>query len=377
MAGFVAQNILDKRMDVIYAEEMLGGVDGATQMVVDVRTPEEYDAGYIEGSVLIPIDDLRARLGELDKAKEIIVYCQVGLRGYLASRILSAAGFRVRNLSGGYKTWSAFMARDYDSTYLAPVNTPSCSSPAGEAEGGKRVVVDASGMQCPGPIMQLKKAVQGLKEGELVEMRATDQGFALDVPAWCARTGNSLVEIGLSEGVYKALVRKGGGGDVCAVEKSSANKKTMVVFSNDLDKAMAAFIIANGAASMGSEVTLFFTFWGLNLLRRDAAVKVKKSFMESMFAAMMARGPKKTVLSKMHMGGMGTMMMRNVMKNKHVMSLEQLIESALASGVKLVACTMTMDIMGIKREELIEGVDFGGVAAYLDRADDASYNVFI
>jgi peroxiredoxin family protein len=99
--------------------------------------------------------------------------------------------------------------------------------------------------------------------------------------------------------------------------------------------------------------------------------------METMFAAMMPRGPKKTILSKMHMGGMGTLMMRNVMKQKHVMSLEQLVAAALASGVKLVACTMTMDIMGIKREELIEGVEFGGVAAYLDRADDASYNVFV
>jgi peroxiredoxin family protein len=140
---------------------------------------------------------------------------------------------------------------------------------------------------------------------------------------------------------------------------------------------MAAFIIANGAASMGSEVTLFFTFWGLNLLRKHQAVSVKKSLVEKMFGMMMPRGPAKTVLSKMHMGGMGTTMMRWVMKKKNVLSLDTLMAEARKNKIRFVACTMSMDIMGIKKEELIEGIEFGGVAYYLNEADGAGYNLFI
>ena len=150
-----------------------------------------------------------------------------------------------------------------------------------------------------------------------------------------------------------------------------------MVFSGDFDKAMASFIIANGAASMGSDVTLFFTFWGLNLLRRPEAVPVKKTFIERMFGFMMPRGGERTHLSKMKMAGMGTWMIKQIMRKKNVLSLSDLIAQALRNGVRLVACTMTMDLMGIKREELIDGVEEGGVAMYLDRAEAANVNLFI
>ena len=140
---------------------------------------------------------------------------------------------------------------------------------------------------------------------------------------------------------------------------------------------MAAFIIANGAAAMGSDVTLFFTFWGLNLLRRHKKVRVKKTLMERMFGWMMPRGARRVILSKMHMHGMGTRMMKGVMRKKNVASLPELIDSAIAAGVKLVACTMTMDIMGMKREEFIDGVEEGGVAMYLENAEAGSVNLFI
>jgi peroxiredoxin family protein len=140
---------------------------------------------------------------------------------------------------------------------------------------------------------------------------------------------------------------------------------------------MVAFIIANGAAAMGSNVTLFFTFWGLNILRRSESVKVDKSLVEGMFGWMMPRGADRLKLSKMNMGGMGTGMMKDIMRRKNVPSLTELIESAKTSGVKLVACTMTMDLMGIKREELIDGIEEGGVAMYLDRAEAGNVNLFI
>lgn len=157
----------------------------------------------------------------------------------------------------------------------------------------------------------------------------------------------------------------------------SEDKKTIVVFSGDLDKAMAAMIIASGAAAMGNEVTLFFTFWGLNLLRKPEKVSVKKNLLEAMFGWMMPRGARRATLSKMHMGGMGTAMMKYVMKTKNVATPEALLRDAQAMGVKFIACSMSMDVMGIKPDELIDGVEIGGVASYLGSADEANVNLFI
>jgi peroxiredoxin family protein len=155
------------------------------------------------------------------------------------------------------------------------------------------------------------------------------------------------------------------------------NGKTIVLFSGDFDKAMAAMIIANTALSMGKEVSIFFTFWGLNLLRKDSPVAVKKTFVESMFSKMMPRGPKKFTLSKMNMMGMGTAMMKGVMKRKQVSTLAELMQAAQQHGARFIACQMTMDLMGIKKEELIDGVQFGGAASYVSTTDSAATNLFI
>jgi peroxiredoxin family protein len=154
-------------------------------------------------------------------------------------------------------------------------------------------------------------------------------------------------------------------------------KKTIIVFSNDLDRVMAAFVIANGAAAAGSEVTMFFTFWGLNVLRRPEGVPVEKGLLDRMFGWMMPRGARKLRLSKMHMAGIGTALMKHVMKQKNVNALPELLQMARQAGIRLVACTMSMDVMGIKKEELIDGLEFGGVAAYLDAADESNVNLFI
>ncbi|HOE56184.1 MAG TPA: DsrE/DsrF/DrsH-like family protein [Bacillota bacterium] len=155
------------------------------------------------------------------------------------------------------------------------------------------------------------------------------------------------------------------------------SRKTIIMFSGDLDKAMAGLIIANGAAAMGDEVTIFFTFWGLNLLRKAQKVNVRKTFMEKMFGFMMPRGADKLGLSKMNFGGMGKAMMKDIMRKKNVNSLPQLISTAQDMGVKFIACTMSMDVMGIKPEEIIDGVEYAGVATYLGEADEANVNLFI
>ena len=150
-----------------------------------------------------------------------------------------------------------------------------------------------------------------------------------------------------------------------------------MVFSGDLDKTIAAFIMANGAAAMGRNVTIFFTFWGLNILRKPKKVKVHKAFIERMFGAMMPRGTKKLGLSRMNMGGMGAKMIRGIMKQKGVSSLEELMDNALAHGVRLVACQMSMDIMGIHKEELIDGVELGGVSTFLGSGEQSDMSLFI
>jgi peroxiredoxin family protein len=158
----------------------------------------------------------------------------------------------------------------------------------------------------------------------------------------------------------------------------STNKKTLILFSDDFDRATAAFVIANGAAAMGAEVTIFFTFWGLALLRKPRKVKTKgKSLLQKLFAMMMHRGSGKLGLSKMNLGGIGARLMRVCMKRVNAMSLEDLIASAREQGVKFVACTMSMESLGFRKEELLDGIEFAGVAAYLAEADEANVNLFI
>jgi NADPH-dependent 2,4-dienoyl-CoA reductase/sulfur reductase-like enzyme/peroxiredoxin family protein/TusA-related sulfurtransferase/rhodanese-related sulfurtransferase len=377
IAGFTAQNIMDGRMPVFFAED-IASINYDRQLLLDVRTEIEYGQGNIAGSMNIPLDNLRNRIGDLDRNKEILVYCQVGLRGYLATRVLLQNGFKAKNMSGGYKTYLNASTINFDGEYIKNSNEATCSSPTAEIKKkASSVKIDACGLQCPGPIMRLKKAIDSTKEGEFIEISATDQGFAADVPAWCVRTNNILESLTQNDGIYTAVVRKGEKKEECGISLQNNNRKTFVIFSNDFDKIMASFIIANGALSMGCDVTMFFTFWGLNLLRKNKPIKVKKTFMERMFSIMMPRGPEKTRLSKMDMFGLGTAMMRMEMKKKNVFSLPELIGHAKKSGVRLVACTMSMDIMGIKKEELIDGIELGGVAYYLNKADNAGYNVFI
>jgi len=377
-AGFVAANMLSGDAAICHVEDVLN--PAGNQKLLDVRTPAEVEAGTIPGAINIPVDDLRSRLDELSKDKEILVFCQVGLRGYLACRILSQNGFTCRNLTGGYKTYCAAggVCDEKEAFQKEMTNDTGQIETVSQEAAALEIVteVNACGLQCPGPVLRLKEAVDAIEAGQAIRISTTDAGFTADVAGWCDSTGNQLKELMASGRKYSAMIVKGGSAALSA-KSGDAKKKTIVVFSGDFDKAMAAFIIANGAAAMGSEVTLFFTFWGLNLLRRAENVPVQKGLIETMFGFMMPRGAGQTKLSKMNMAGMGTMMMQGVMKKKNVASLPELIDTAQKSGVRLVACAMSMDMMGIKKEELIDGVEEGGVAAYLNKAEAAGVNLFI
>jgi NADPH-dependent 2,4-dienoyl-CoA reductase/sulfur reductase-like enzyme/peroxiredoxin family protein/rhodanese-related sulfurtransferase/TusA-related sulfurtransferase len=390
MAGFVASNYLSGDYDTIEAVELMNSLK-SDQQLLDIRETEETELGLIPNAIHIPLGELRSRLNELDRSKEILTFCSVGLRSYFASRILKLNGFnRVRNLNGGYRMYSALKASEIIAQQRGDEETVSRdeqlieATPANTSLAGT-VKLDLCGLQCPGPIMQVFRKINEIPEGAILEVCATDPGFSSDIDSWCHRTGNTLLNKGHDGKGFTALIRKGNG---LATENQVANAlnnrpeiiendKTIVIFSGDLDRALAALIIANGAASMGRKVTLFFTFWGLNILRKNETVKVKKPFMDGMFGKMMPRGSTKLGLSRMNMAGMGPKMIRMVMKNKNVDSLEKLLQEALKSGVHLVACQMSMDIMGITAAELIEGVELAGVASYLDAAESADVNLFI
>ncbi len=156
------------------------------------------------------------------------------------------------------------------------------------------------------------------------------------------------------------------------------NKKTIIVFSGEFDKVTAAFIIANGAAAMGEQVSMFFTFWGLNALRKDAHIPTSgKTPLQKMFGAMMPRGPKKLTLSHMNFAGLGSKLMAKAMRDENVMPLAELIATAREQGVKFIACTMSMDVMGLHKEELLDDIEYAGVATYLGEADEGNVNLFI
>lgn len=379
MAGYVAENILTKKVEIIGWRD-IAQLSSET-ILIDVRTTDEYSLGSIPGAINIPVDELRSRLSELPKNKPIVVTCAIGLRGYLAYRILAQHGYKdIRNLSGGYKTWSIATAKPtLDQVGSNPKMTETekpVATVAPHSSTRQTIRIDACGLQCPGPVMQLKKHYAEIKTGDRLLITATDQGFGKDVAAWCNMTGAQLVGVENKSGVIHATIEKGEPKSACKMVNGGDNK-TLIVFSDDLDKALASFVIANGAASTGKKVTMFFTFWGLNVIKKRQKPAVSKDIFGKMFGWMLPAHSGKLKLSKMNMGGAGSWMMRLIMKKKHIDSLESLIAQAAENGVEMIACTMSMDVMGVKQEELMENVTLGGVATYLERAEDANVNLFI
>ncbi len=381
MAGYAASNIAEGLVETVQWHEINDIVQNSG-LLIDVREPIERQMGFIEGSINIPLGELRNKLDALPKDQTIYLTCQVGLRGYLGARILSQYGFKVKNLDGGYKTYSSVYDNNTAKNNHVEINDSGMiEMNIAHSEAVETIFVDACGLQCPGPIMKVYQTMEGMNEGEILEVHATDPGFVKDIQSWAKHTGNTMVSHTFEDKKFKAAIQKGSKGNEGSVQESvmkrSKDGATMVVFSGDLDKTIASFIIASGAAAMGKKVTMFFTFWGLNVLRRKDAPPVQKDLMEKMFGMMMPKGVGDLPLSKMNMGGMGVKMINRAMERKNVDNLETLMKNAMDAGVKLVACSMSMDIMGIKKEELIEGIDIGGVATYLGDAEDSGLNLFI
>lgn len=382
IAGYVAEDILTGTVKPVYWRD-LRDIRLEDEFLLDVRTPDEFSLGSLPGAINIPLDEIRDRMDEIPKDKPVYVFCAVGLRGYLAYRILVQHGYdKVRNLSGGLKIYKAATA--------PIIRNEGCDTPARMEESAtpvsiqeepaapsRTVQVDACGMQCPGPILKMKKTMDTLVPGERVQITSTDPGFARDAAAWCNSTGNKLISKESAAGKSIIVIEKEEPKACSMVTSCEGKGKTFIMFSDDLDKALATFVLANGAAATGQKVTIFFTFWGLNVIKRLSKPKVEKDIFGKMFGMMLPSSSLKLKLSKMSMGGIGGKMMRYIMHSKGIDSLESLRRQALENGVEFIACQMSMDVMGVKKEELLNEVTIGGVATYMERADNANINLFI
>ena len=349
--------------------------------LIDVRTEDEYNIDHIQGAVNMPLNTLRENMGKLDKNKEYIVYCKVGQRGYNAQRILVNNGYKVKNLNGGFSIYkSALMPQDNRIKFENDIKNDKHRSISGLNSADKKIL-DVTGLQCPGPIIKIKNKISELKTGEVLEVKATDPGFENDIKVWTRQTGNTLLNIENTDGEILAEIKKGESflrskkSDEEAVKENSTS---LVIFSGDFDKVFAALVIANGALAMGNSVSIFFTFWGLNVLRKsNYKTRSKKGIIEKCFGIMMPKGVSKLKLSNMNFFGLGRKMINKVMKTKNIESLESLLEQYIENGGKITACTMSMDVMGIKKDELIENIEYGGVATYMENANKANHNLFI
>jgi peroxiredoxin family protein/rhodanese-related sulfurtransferase/TusA-related sulfurtransferase len=327
-------------------------LDRSAVTLLDLREPDEVLVKGIDGAINIPFSKIANGLDAIPRDKPVYVFCRTGDWSSEVVEILTDRGYDAYNVEGGFQAYEEQLKKE------------------------QPIFIDATGLKCPGPIVKVADTLRELPVGRQVTIEATEDAFASDLAVWCERTGNRLVKLEAEPAHIHAVVEKAKKPSAAAAA-TEQNDKTFIVFSGDLDKTIAAFILANGAAAMGRKVTIFFTFWGLNILRRKEKVHVKKSFVEEMFGLMMPRGTEKLGLSRMNMGGMGAKMIRSVMKSKGINSLEELMENALRHGVRLVACQMSMDIMGIHQEELIDGVELGGVATFLGSGEQSDISLFI
>jgi NADPH-dependent 2,4-dienoyl-CoA reductase/sulfur reductase-like enzyme/peroxiredoxin family protein/rhodanese-related sulfurtransferase/TusA-related sulfurtransferase len=377
MAGFVASNVLSGDLELWYAQDYPEATEGAR--LIDVRGPDEFAIWHIPGAENVPLKTLRTASEDWDRSTPIRLYCAVGFRSYLAYRSLVQRGFTdLKTLSGGSTTFRAFHDVEpsaLEST-LPMISYAEESSQPQTGPTGVVVDLDCTGLACPGPIMRLTKTMLTLAPGDEVLAHVSDPGFALDAPAWASRNGHQVIEMTPEGPGFAARFRKGGA-LLSGPASRMKDKKSFVVFSGELDKLLAAFIIANGSVAMGDEVSMFFTFWGLNALKRTDAPKAEKSALERAFGVMMPSGPDSLPLSTMNMLGGGPAMIKKVMREHNVPSLTELIGAAQASGVRMVACTMTMDLLGIREEDLIDGVELGGVATFLGEANESNGRFFI
>ena len=325
LAAMIAINQLEGRNPYVSFEDV-EGLKKEKAVFVDVRSVLEFELGHIDGSINVPFSEIRKRMNEIPREQKVILVCNQGKMAYFAQSVLRNSGYNnVYDLSGGFKLYKVATAPQqnvgiFQGHYIDKRDDVNTVIP------GKGTIykLDACGLQCPGPIMALAKKMAEIEEGDIVEVTSTDAGFRNDIPSWCETTGNLLASVEEKDKKIVAKIQKGK-----RAEKTFTGEiphdKTIVVFSGELDKVLASFVIANGAASMGRKVTMFFTFWGLNALKKKKAPKMKKGFFDFMFGLMLPRGTFRLKLSQMQMFGIGPKLIRFIMKKKNIDSRQSTV----------------------------------------------------
>ena len=346
--------------------------------VVDVREPDEILAWPVEGALDVPMSGFPRGLGDVPRHKPVVVICGRGTFSEQVAEVLADRGYDASHLVGGTAALREYLGQI--PAKATPATNPE-PKPTAEEPTPVPTLIDARGLHCPGPIVAVGDALRAASDGAAFTVLADEAAFASDIGAWAARTGNTLESLVAAEdGTIAAHLRKTAGQPASQPAAAAADiphDKTFIVFSGDLDKTIAAFIMANGAAAMGRKVTMFFTFWGLNVLRKPTRVQVAKSAVERMFGRMMPRGTRRLGLSRMNMLGAGSKMIRSIMQAKGISSVEELMADAQAHGVRLMACQMSMEVMGIRPEELIDGVELAGVTTFLGAGETSDMTLFI
>lgn len=384
-------------------------VDVRDSMSASLRPVPPRDGGGCDPTriVNVPFGELRGRIEELKSIvgnKPVITLCDHGKMSYFASRVLLAHGFDVQSLKGGVTN----LPKKKVTLLTAPKAKTSCtvihdvlpsvhtaaSSPASSASNQ---VLDVCGLACPGPIMQIRKMLPSLAPGSTLTVKASDPGFMNDFPAFCRASNLQCVTVGKEAGIVTGVLHVPGDNNAAAaakaqetsnsvaVEAANKNDLALVVFSGELDKVMAAFVMANGALALGGKVTMFFTFWGLNALRSKTKhhshtkddLHHHSSVMDKMLSMMLPKNADRLPLSNLNFGGIGAEMMKMQMKQKHLPNLPDLMKSAREGGVRIVGCTMSMEALGVPADELIEGIELGGVADFLEASSKAKSTLFI
>ncbi|OPJ62393.1 DsrE/DsrF/DrsH-like family protein [Clostridium oryzae] len=225
-------------------------------------------------------------------------------------------------------------------------------------------------------IIAVKRAMSKIKINTILKIRASAPNFYYDVVSWCKVTHNKLVSINTIDHAAEVEIEKTSN-NVELNKENSIKQKTLLIFSDDLDRAAAAFIIANGAIATGNRVTMFFMFWGINIIRKGEKIQKRRTTTDIVTDRFMPRDSRHLKLSRMKVLGIGSRNMRRLMKDRNIGSLEKLIVTAIKGGVNMIACGMSMELLNIKKEELIDGVTIGGVEDFIESGDISQFSLFI
>ena len=388
VAAAIAVNKVQQKLQSVNSEEVK-----KSELTIDVRPKTVFEIGSIEGAINIPLEELLTS-SELPKDKDakINVSCSSGHTSYNGIKILEGLGYtNLVNCVGGHGRYHSFeVMKDYKPTAEAKgvkmSNSDVKKIVASAKANAVTINVDCTGLACPGPILKLHKAMIEAEDGTVVNVTASDFGFEEDIKTWAAKNKHTLISVTSDDNTVKASLMKGQDASALVTDDAKAmaqvmtqgkDKATIVLFSGEYDKVIAAMIIAQAAASIGKEVVIFATFWGLNALRIKPAKKPKKKFMKKMFGLMMPNGVEKLPLSNMNMGGMGKAIIKSTMKKHNVKKPSEMIQDSLDLGVTIIACTMSMDLLGITKEEMYSGIIYAGAAKYVSDADDSNLTLFI